>query len=178
MRNIIQSAALATVVTLAVYFGGVALGLDPRIAAVAAERLEGALHDWDVKDFALLTVGRGADNARANALADWLNGRLSDRFHPRASTTAFAGKASPTVEEALEELSRRAPDTPIVVFPYLLFDGYVATTIGHAVRDFKARTGARVRRADPLGPHCALVTMLAARMTALQHAPGPAIITP
>ena len=36
MRNIIQSAALATVVTLAVYFGGVALGLDPRIAAVAA----------------------------------------------------------------------------------------------------------------------------------------------
>jgi len=157
---------------------GDAFGEDDAIARVAAERVEGALADWAVEDFALLTVGRGADDPQANALTDWLNRRLSDQFNPKASACAFAGAASPTIEEALDELALRAPDTPILVLPYLLFDGYVATKISHAIRDYRARTGARVRRAEPLGPHCAIVSMLKDRMTALQDAPEAAIITP
>lgn len=157
---------------------GDAFAEDDAVVAVAAERLEAALSAINAERFSLLTVGRGASNHQANALAHWLNNRLAAMFSPEHSTIAFAGKTPPTVEDGLDELATLAPDLPVVVVPYLLFSGFVSGQIATAVREFKARHGLEVIMSDPLGPHCALVNMLKDRITALQSNPGPSIITP
>src|SRR5882672_3485248 len=103
------------------------LGIDPKLLAAAAARIEAAVPDGR-SDTLLVVVGRGTNDPDANSNIAKLARMLWEGMGFGWAEAAFSGVAHPRVDAALER-SARLGFRRIVVFPYFLFTGVLVKRI-------------------------------------------------
>lgn len=144
---------------------------DPRLMDAVVQRIadETLLADTDraivgAADTCLLMVGRGAADPAANAEMARLTQLLWQRLDLGWAATAFAGTAHPLVRPALEQLVKLG-HARIVVVPYLMFNGALASRIRDAVdKSAAAHPDLQLLFAEPLGDHPSVLEVLASRV--------------
>jgi sirohydrochlorin ferrochelatase len=126
-----------------------ALGPSPEIARVLADRLIES--DWRPGDSVLLAAAGTSDPAARSDLhtmAAWVSALTSSRVE-----LAFAATGEPRVRDAVAQLRRRGARR-VVVASYLLADGLFQDRLRASGADAVT---------DPLGPHPAMVRLIANR---------------
>src|SRR6266704_2884186 len=113
------------------------LGIDPKLLAAAAARIEAAVPDGR-SDTLLVVVGRGTNDPDANSNIAKLARMLWEGMGFGWAEAAFSGVAHPRVDAALER-SARLGFRRIVVFPYFLFTGVLVKRIYAQADDAAAR---------------------------------------
>jgi sirohydrochlorin cobaltochelatase len=122
------------------------LGIDPRLLAAAAQRIEegeaAGRPGIARSDSLLLVVGRGTNDSDANSNVAKVARMLGEGMGFGWTATAFSGVAHPRVDEALDRC-RRLGFARIVVFPYFLFTGILVKRI-YAQAEAARQAGAEV----------------------------------
>jgi len=103
------------------------LGIDPKLLAAAAARIEAVAPDRR-SDTLLVVVGRGTNDPDANSNIAKIARMLWEGMGFGWAEAAFSGVADPRVDAALER-SARLGFRRIVVFPYFLFTGVLVKRI-------------------------------------------------
>lgn len=103
------------------YRFGRPLGPHPTLLTLLAERIAEAA-PGDLRDTAVLLVGRGSTDPDANAEVCKMARLLQETMDVAFVDTAFVSLARPSVPEGLERV-RRLGARRVVVAPYFLFDG-------------------------------------------------------
>jgi sirohydrochlorin cobaltochelatase len=103
------------------------LGIDPKLLAAAAARIEAAV-PMDRENTLLVVVGRGTNDPDANSNIAKIARMLWEGMGFGWAEAAFSGVAHPRVDAALER-SARLGFRRIVVFPYFLFTGVLVKRI-------------------------------------------------
>ena len=103
------------------------LGIDPKLLAAAAARIEAAT-PGDRSDALLVVVGRGTNDPDANSNIAKIARMLWEGMGFGWAEAAFSGVATPRVDAALERAARLG-FRRIVVFPYFLFTGVLVKRI-------------------------------------------------
>jgi sirohydrochlorin cobaltochelatase len=103
------------------------LGIDPKLLAAAAARIEAAVPEGRL-DTLLVVVGRGTNDPDANSNIAKIGRMLWEGMGFGWAEAAFSGVAHPRVDAALER-SARLGFRRIVVFPYFLFTGVLVKRI-------------------------------------------------
>jgi sirohydrochlorin cobaltochelatase len=148
------------------------LGVDPKLAAAAADRVRAALARADAEDgpvglheTCLVVVGRGASDPDANANVAKVARLLWEGMGLGWCEVAYSGVTFPLVEPCLRHVAR-LPYRRVVVFPYFLFSGVLVDRI----RGFTRRVAAdhpalRFVDAEYLGLHPQVLRTFAERAT-------------
>ncbi len=127
------------------------LGPDPVLLDLLAARIQAVLQDDSPADTHVVLVGRGADDAHANATVAAVARLLWEARGYAGVEIAFEAATRPTVPEALERTARVGARR-IVVAPYLLFPGVVESNVSAHVRAFRtARPELDLRLAGVIG---------------------------
>jgi sirohydrochlorin ferrochelatase len=135
--------------TLKVYTGP-ALGPDPLLAAVLADRLAEA--GGPIFGTQIVLAAAGSADRRANADAVAMSGLLAERLGMPVRT-AYVATAEPSVSELLGRLARRG--RPISVATYLLSSGEFSRRIADSatLAALDAEQPRTLRIGAPLGAH-------------------------
>jgi sirohydrochlorin cobaltochelatase len=108
------------------------LGIDPKMLAAAAARIQEALDAAETEvprhETMLVVVGRGASDPDANSNVAKVMRMLWEGFGFGWGETAYSGVTFPLVEPALEHAAKLGYRR-IVVFPYFLFTGVLVRRI-------------------------------------------------
>ena len=130
------------------------LGADPRLVSAVLDRITAAAAGppaWDLRDVAVVVLGRGAKVAQANADHVALTRMIYEHARPAATYPAFIQVTRPSLPEALrqaETLSARH----IVVAPNFLLPGLLRTWTAQQVGAWAAgHPGTQVRIAEVIG---------------------------
>ncbi|MCK0167894.1 sirohydrochlorin chelatase [Jannaschia sp. S6380] len=149
------------------------LGVDPKMIAAAAARIEAALDD-DVPrhDTCLVVIGRGASDPDANGNVAKIARMLHEGLGFGWLEVGYSGVTFPLVEPCLEHAARLGYRR-IVVFPYFLFSGILIDRIyGFTDRVAAAHPGIEFVKAGYLGDHPRVLETFAERILE-QDAPVP-----
>lgn len=110
------------------------LGVDPKMIAAAAERVQAAIdaanarEEVPLHDTCLVVIGRGASDPDANANVSKITRLLWEGFGFGWAETGYSGVTFPLVEPCLERVARLG-FRRVIVFPYFLFTGILIDRI-------------------------------------------------
>lgn len=155
------------------------LGIDPKMIAAAAARIEDALAQADADhgpvdrhDTCLVVIGRGASDPDANGNVAKIARMLHEGLGFGWLEIGYSGVTFPLVEPCLEHAAKLGYRR-IVVFPYFLFSGILIDRIyGFTDRVAAAHPGIAFVKAGYLGDHPKVLATFAERVLE-QDAPVP-----
>ncbi|MEM7071563.1 MAG: sirohydrochlorin chelatase [Pseudomonadota bacterium] len=147
------------------------LAIDTRMIRAAAERVEKALEDADLKygkmarsDVMLLVVGRGASDPDANSNVSKITRFLWEGLGLGWAETAYSGVTFPLVGPALSH-TKKLGFKRIILFPYFLFTGILVDRIYQAGEQEKlAGEGIQLIKAQYLNDHPLVVETMIERV--------------
>lgn len=131
------------------------LGPDPRLVRALERRIDAAAHgdgqDWDLRDCAVVLLGRGAKVAEANAEHAGLARLMYERTGASAVYPAYLQVTRPSLPEALSQATRLGAHR-IVVSPNFLLPGLLRTWAAEQVEAWTVgHQGVQVRIAEVIG---------------------------
>jgi sirohydrochlorin cobaltochelatase len=154
------------------------LGIDPKMIAAAAARIEAALATADRAapvdrhGTCLVVIGRGASDPDANGNVAKIGRMLHEGLGTGWLEVGYSGVTFPLVEPCLEHAARLGYRR-IVVFPYFLFSGILIDRIrGFTDRVAAAHPGIEFVKAGYLGDHPSVLATFAERVLE-QDGPNP-----
>ncbi len=155
---------------IAVHYGR-ELGVDPKMIAAAAGRIEAAVAQADAEqgpvdrhDTCLVVIGRGASDPDANGNVAKIARMLHEGLGFGWLEVGFSGVTFPLVEPCLTHAAKLGYKR-IVVFPYFLFSGILIDRIyGFTDRVAAAHPGTRFVKAGYLGDHPKVLETFAERI--------------
>jgi sirohydrochlorin cobaltochelatase len=144
------------------------LGVDPKMIAAAAERIEAALRDAPGgvprHETCLVVIGRGASDPDANGNVAKIARMLHEGLGLGWLEVGYSGVTFPLVEPCLEHAARLGYRR-IVVFPYFLFSGVLIDRIyGFTDRVAAANADIQFVKAGYLGDHPKVLETFAERV--------------
>jgi len=144
------------------------LGVDPKMIAAAAARIEAVLDDAVPRhETCLVVIGRGASDPDANGNVAKIARMLHEGMGFGWCEVGFSGVTFPLVEPCLEHVAKLGYRR-VVVFPYFLFSGILIDRIyGFTDRVAAAHPGIEFRKAGYLGDHPQVLATFAERVTEL-----------
>ena len=149
------------------------LGVDPRMIAAAAGRIEDALAEADKQgavprhETCLVVIGRGASDPDANANVSKVARLLWEGMGFGWCEVGYSGVTFPLVEPCLEHAAKLGYRR-IVVFPYFLFTGVLIDRIYGFTDMVAGRTpGTQFVKAGYLGDHPKVLETFAERVTGI-----------
>jgi len=111
------------------------LGVDPKMIAAAAGRIEDAvakanaeLGELPLEETALVVIGRGASDPDANSNVSKITRMLWEGLGFGWAETGYSGVTFPLVEPCLEHVTKLGYKR-VIVFPYFLFTGILIDRI-------------------------------------------------
>ena len=111
------------------------LGVDPKMIAAAASRIQDAVQQANdahgalpLEDTCLVVIGRGASDPDANGNVAKIARMLQEGMGFGWCEVGFSGVTFPLVEPCLQHAAK-LPYKRIVVFPYFLFSGILIDRI-------------------------------------------------
>ncbi len=145
------------------------LGVDPKMLAAAADRVQAALDGAEdpvpLEETCLVVIGRGASDPDANANVAKITRLLWEGFGFGWAETGYSGVTFPLVEPCLEKAARLGFKR-IVVFPYFLFTGILIDRIyGFTDMVAKAHPEIEFLKAGYLNDHPKVIETFAERVT-------------
>ena len=147
------------------------LGVDPRMIAAAAGRIEDALAEADKQgevprhETCLVVIGRGASDPDANSNVSKVARLLWEGMGFGWCEVGYSGVTFPLVEPCLEHAAKLGYRR-IVVFPYFLFTGVLIDRIYGFTDMVAERTpGTQFVKAGYLGDHPKVLETFAERVT-------------
>ncbi|MEM9050038.1 MAG: sirohydrochlorin chelatase [Pseudomonadota bacterium] len=147
------------------------LGIDPKMIAAAAARIQATLDAGNAKapvamhDTCLVVIGRGASDPDANANVAKITRLLWEGMGFGWAETGYSGVTFPLVEPCLEHVARLGYRR-VVVFPYFLFSGVLIDRIyGFTDRVATRIAGVEFLKAGYLGDHPQVLATFAERVT-------------
>ncbi len=150
------------------------LGIDPRMIAAAAARIEEALDDAVPRhETCLVVIGRGASDPDANGNVAKVARLLHEGMGFGWCEVGFSGVTFPLVEPCLRHVAKLGYRR-VVVFPYFLFSGILIDRI-YGFTDMVAADHPEIefRKAGYLGDHPKVLETFAERVTELVGAAPP-----
>ena len=147
------------------------LGVDPRMVAAAADRIQSALDanpsDVPMHETCLVVIGRGASDPDANGNVSKIARLLWEGMGFGWCETGYSGVTFPLVEPCLEHVARLGYRR-VVVFPYFLFSGILIDRIyGFTDQVAEAHPELEIVKAPYLGDHPEVMNTFAERVTEL-----------
>lgn len=147
------------------------LGIDPKMLAAAAARIQQALDACDdsvpVHETLLMVVGRGASDPDANSNICKITRMLWEGFGFGWAETCYSGVTFPLVEPGLEHATKLGFKR-IIVFPYFLFTGVLVRRIyDHADRVAARHDAIEFVKAPYLNDHPLVLDTFAERVRGL-----------
>lgn len=150
------------------------LGIDPRMIAAAAARIEDALAAADAAagpvsrhDTCLVVIGRGASDPDANGNVSKVARLLWEGMGFGWCEVGYSGVTFPLVEPCLSHVTRLGYKR-VVVFPWFLFSGILIDRIyGFTDRVAAATPDTQFVKAGYLGDHPQVLETFAERVTEL-----------
>ena len=150
------------------------LGVDPKMIAAAAARIDAALTHADEAsgpvdrhDTCLVVIGRGASDPDANGNVAKIARMLHEGFGFGWLEVGYSGVTFPLVEPCLEHVAKLGYRR-VVVFPYFLFSGILIDRIyGFTDRVADAHPGITFVKAGYLGDHDDVLRTFAERVLEL-----------
>ena len=145
------------------------LGVDPKMLAAAADRvqqaLDGAGDDVPLHETCLVVIGRGASDPDANANVAKITRLLWEGFGFGWATTGYSGVTFPLVEPCLEQVAKLGYRR-VIVFPYFLFTGVLIDRIyGFTDMVAERHPGIEFIKAGYLNDHDKVIETFAERVT-------------
>ena len=110
------------------------LGVDPKMIAAAADRVQAAIDTANAReeiplhDTCLVVIGSGASDPDANSNVSKITRLLWEGFGFGWAETGYSGVTFPLVEPCLEQVTRLGFKR-VIVFPYFLFTGILIDRI-------------------------------------------------
>lgn len=110
------------------------LGVDPKMIAAAAARVQTAIdaanarEEVPLHDTCLVVIGRGASDPDANSNVSKITRLLWEGFGFGWAETGYSGVTFPLVEPCLEQVAKLG-HRRVIVFPYFLFTGILIDRI-------------------------------------------------
>ena len=153
------------------------LGVDPKMIAAAADRIEAALDaapgDVPRHETCLVVIGRGASDPDANGNVAKIARMLHEGLGLGWLEIGFSGVTFPLVQPCLEHAARLGYRR-IVVFPYFLFSGILIDRIyGFTDRVAAANPQIQFVKAGYLGDHPKVLETFAERVVEQAGATPP-----
>ncbi|MCZ4259348.1 sirohydrochlorin chelatase [Limimaricola sp. G21655-S1] len=147
------------------------LGVDPRMVAAAADRIQAALDsnpsDVPMHETCLVVIGRGASDPDANGNVAKIARLLWEGMGFGWCETGYSGVTFPLVEPCLEHVARLGYRR-VVVFPYFLFSGILIDRIyGFTDQVAEAHPELEFVKAGYLGDHPEVLGTFSERVTEL-----------
>jgi sirohydrochlorin ferrochelatase/(2Fe-2S) ferredoxin len=151
-----------------------ALGLHAALVQALQQQIE-CCAEFDPREWTLLVVGRGASDPDANSQLYQIARVLAESAGIRQLEIAFVGITWPRLEDVLQRLARLKPKG-ILMVPYLLFPGVLATRIGQMFDTFlQQHPWIRGERVGPLGVTTALCEAVEDRIADARGTPRYAL---
>jgi sirohydrochlorin ferrochelatase/(2Fe-2S) ferredoxin len=151
-----------------------ALGLHAALIQSLQKQIA-ACSEFDPKDWTLLVVGRGASDPDANSQLYQIARVLAESAGIRQLEIAFVGITWPRFEDVLQRLARLKPKG-ILMVPYLLFPGVLATRVGQIFDAFLTQhSWIQGERVGPLGITAALCEAVEDRIAEARGTPRHAL---
>ncbi|SLN44618.1 sirohydrochlorin chelatase [Roseisalinus antarcticus] len=144
------------------------LGVDPKMIAAAAARIEEALDDSVPRhETCLVVIGRGASDPDANGNVAKVARMLHEGMGFGWCEVGYSGVTFPLVEPCLSHVARLGYKR-VVVFPYFLFSGILIDRI-YGFTDAVAERHPEIEflKAPYLGDHPSVLATFAERVTEL-----------
>ena len=150
------------------------LGVDPKMVAAAAARIEAALDDAVPRhETCLVVIGRGASDPDANANVAKIARLLFEGMGFGWCEVGYSGVTFPLVEPVLDHVVRLGYRR-VVVFPYFLFSGILIDRIyGFTDRAAARNPGIEFVKAGYLGDHPQVLATFAERVLELVDGQPP-----
>ncbi|SES29236.1 sirohydrochlorin cobaltochelatase [Tranquillimonas rosea] len=147
------------------------LGVDPKMVAAAAARIDEALaaapSDIPLHETCLVVIGRGASDPDANGNVSKIARLLWEGMGFGWCEVGYSGVTFPLVEPCLDHVARLGYRR-VVVFPYFLFSGILIDRIyGFTDRVAAANPQIEFLKAGYLGDHPQVIETFAERVTEL-----------
>ncbi|MEM6549058.1 MAG: sirohydrochlorin chelatase [Pseudomonadota bacterium] len=154
------------------------LGVDPRMLAAAAARIDAAMAAADAThgqvpahETCLVVIGRGASDPDANGNVAKIARLLWEGMGFGWAETGFSGVTFPLVEPCLERAARLG-FRRLVVFPYFLFTGILIDRIyGFTDQVAAAHPDLQIIKAGYLNDHPQVIATFAERVTEILDGP-------
>jgi sirohydrochlorin cobaltochelatase len=147
------------------------LGIDPKLLAAAASRIEAALEDrGDIprENTLLAVIGRGTSDPDANGNVAKVARMLAEGMGFPWHEVGYSGVCHPRVDAALERATRLG-FRRIVVFPYFLFTGVLVRRIYQQTDEVAARhPGIEFLKAGYLNDHPLVVEAFVDRIRGIE----------
>ncbi len=148
------------------------LGVDPKMVAAAAARVQEAVSaanathgDLPLHETCLVVIGRGASDPDANGNVSKIARLLQEGMGFGWCEVGFSGVTFPLVEPCLQHVAR-LPYKRVIVFPYFLFSGILIDRIyGFTDQVAAAHPGINFIKAPYLGDHPKVLETFAERIT-------------
>lgn len=143
---------------------GRAFDVDANFVQAACARLRDVSGSIAVETTALLVTGRGASDPEVLVSMETIAHLIQAEMKFAHVETAYAGIASPSVPDALEQIAARSFQR-VVVLPYFLFSGMLVKRI-HAEADYIAARypATQFVKASHLGNHPYVIDSFVARI--------------
>lgn len=150
------------------------LGVDPKMIAAAASRIEDAvahanasIGELPLSETALVVIGRGASDPDANSNVSKITRLLWEGMGFGWAETGYSGVTFPLVEPCLEHVARLGYKR-VIVFPYFLFTGILIDRIyGFTDKVAAAHPEIDFVKAGYLNDHPKVLETFAERITEL-----------
>ena len=150
------------------------LGIDPKMIAAAADRIEDAVArantefgELPLAETALVVIGRGASDPDANSNVSKITRLLWEGMGFGWAETGYSGVTFPLVEPCLSQVARFGYKR-VIVFPYFLFSGILIDRIyGFTDQVAEANPNIQFVKAGYLGDHPKVLETFAERVTEL-----------
>ena len=157
------------------------LGVDPKMIAAAAGRIQDAVNkanaehgDLPLTETCLVVIGRGASDPDANGNVAKIARMLQEGMGFGWCEVGYSGVTFPLVEPCLQHVAR-LPYKRVIVFPYFLFSGILIDRIyGFTDRVAAEHPGINFVKAAYLGDHPKVLETFAERiMEQISATPPP-----
>ena len=147
------------------------LGVDPRMIAAAAGRIQEAVDranttygQLPLTETCLVVIGRGASDPDANGNVSKIARMLQEGMGFGWCEVGYSGVTFPLVEPCLQHVAR-LPYKRVIVFPYFLFSGILIDRIyGFTDQVAAEHTGIQFVKAGYLGDHPKVLETFAERI--------------
>ena len=148
------------------------LGVDPKMIAAAAARVQEAVDRGNIRhgalpltDTCLVVVGRGASDPDANGNVAKIARMIAEGMGFGWHEVGYSGVTFPLVEPCLQHVAL-LPYRRVIVFPYFLFSGILIDRIyGFTDRVAAEHPGIQFVKAGYLGDHPKVLETFAERVT-------------
>ena len=148
------------------------LGVDPKMIAAAAARIQSAVDKANtdhgaipLHDTCLVVIGRGASDPDANGNVSKVARMIQEGMGFGWCEVGYSGVTFPLVEPCLQHVAR-LPYQRVIVFPYFLFSGILIDRIyGFTDQVAAEHPGIQFIKAGYLGDHPKVLETFAERIT-------------